>query len=100
MGAERTLYVRLIDGSECLAPVMAKQNPDGTFSLSANPEFDPADTATLFEFLPGDVVRVQRRSLSVDGPAPILVATELVSSTIEDRDYWAVLFCLAADAVV
>ena len=98
MNAERTLYVRLIDGVECLAPVMASQNPDGTFSISANPEFDPEDTATLFEFLPGDIVRAEPRAFSDSSPTPALVATELVCSTIEDRDYWAVVFCMASDA--
>jgi len=98
MGPEGTVYVRLIDGVECLAPVAARANPDGTFCLSANPEFDPSDTGTLFEFLPGDVVRVETRVLSASDRTAA-VAAELVRSSAEDRDYWTVLFYVASGAV-
>jgi hypothetical protein len=99
MATESTIYVRLIDGVECFAPVAARENPDGTFCLSANPEFDAEDTGTLFEFLPGDVVRVETRLLSASDRTPAPVAVELVSSSSENRDYWTVLFCIASGAI-
>lgn len=96
MDAEHTIYVRLIDGTDCLAPLAARENPDGTFCLSANPDFDTDDASTLYEFLPGDVIRVESRMLADAGCQ--LVATELVRSSMEDRNYWAVLFCIASRA--
>src|SRR4051794_5247098 len=76
------VYVRLIDGSTCLAPVPARQESDHTYLLLPNSDFDPNDSSTLFEFLPGDRIRVESG-----------VAVELLSSSFEDRDYGP--FCSA-----
>ena len=47
-------------------------------------EFDPDDTGTLLEFLPGDRVRVEGE-----------YAVEMISTTAKDREYWALLFRIA-----
>jgi len=97
MAAHCAIYVRLIEGTDCLVPVGARENTDGTFCVTAVPDFDAADSSTLFEFLPGDVVRVKLRALAPDRGL-VRVATELVRSGAEDRDYWAVLFSIASGA--
>jgi hypothetical protein len=93
MRDDATVYVRMIEGSTCLVPVNAQRRHDGLYLLGANSDFDPEDTATLLEFLPGDVVRVALRQEPGGAPA-IAIATHLVSSQVPDRDYWAVLFAL------
>jgi hypothetical protein len=93
------LYVRLIEGSVCLVPVVASENPDGTFHIQENPEFDPEDTSRLFEFFPGDDVRAEPCASPTRGAqASGLVAKELVRSSAADRDYWTVLFAVASGA--
>ena len=92
------LYVRMVDGTTCYSPQPANQNPDGTYRLLDNDEFDPKDTSTLLEFIPGDDVRAVGTTLQDAGP--VLLANELVRSRIPDRDYWAVVFALAWDDTV
>jgi len=96
MGAEQTLYVRLIDGTDCYVPVESRANPDGTILVTANPEFDPEDTSTLPEFLPGDTVRAEIRAPFTPVQTPVLIAAQLVHTSADDRDYWSVLFALAS----
>lgn len=98
MRPEHTLHVRLIDGTDCFVAVESCANSDGTFLISANPEFDPEDTSTVPEFLPGDTVRAETRAPFTHGQAPVLIATELVRTSADDRDYWSVLFALASGA--
>ena len=99
MGNACTVYVRLVEGTEVMVPVAARENEDGTVSLLANAEFDPEDSSTLFEFLPGDEVRAKSATLLVDGkPESVRVASELVRSSAQDREYWHVLFSVAFGA--
>lgn len=97
MSETQMLHVRLIEGSTCLAPVVARENLDGTFRLQENPDFDPEDTSTLFEFLPGDDVRAESCTLETIQGAKVsgLLAKELVRSSADDRGYWTVLFAIA-----
>jgi len=95
MSPQCRLYVRMIEGSDCFVPTNARRNADGTFHLLDSREFDPEDTSLLLEFLPGDDVRADPRKFR-DKPEPVLVATELVRSSFEDRDYWRVLFTVTA----
>jgi hypothetical protein len=93
MGDEEEIYVRMLDALVTYAPVSACKNRDDTYHILHTPDFDVEDTATLLEFVPGDDVRVVRRQLS--GRGSRLIATELVRSSAEDRDYWRVLFDVA-----
>jgi hypothetical protein len=95
MTETQMLHVRLIEGSICIAPVAARENLDGTFRIQENPDFDPEDTSTLFEFLPGDDVRAERCALKTFQGGKVLVAKELVRSSVDDRDCWTVLFAIA-----
>jgi hypothetical protein len=88
---EAPVYVRMVEGTSCFRTVDARRNLDGTFHLLGNPDFDPGDAYTLLEFLPGDDVRVKPRSFRSKS-SPVLLATELVRSSVEDRNYWRVLF--------
>ena len=94
-----TVYVRMVDGATCFAPVPAVTNPDGTLRLLDNSEFDPEDTATLLEFIPGDVVKTEVRPVGSEA-SEVLLAIKLVGSTAADRDYWAVLFALAHELAI
>ena len=96
MADERAVLVRFVDGSSGMAPFAARENRDGSFLLLPTPEFDPEDTSRLFEFLSGDVIlttaAAQREG---DESEPLPIATELVGSSMLDRDYWWALFNLA-----
>jgi hypothetical protein len=99
MNPEDKVYVRMVEGTNFRAPAPARKDPDGTFQLLDNEEFDPEDTSTLLEFLPGDVVRATTQTFNED-LGPRLVATDLVRSSLEDGDYWRVLFYVIMDESV
>ena len=94
MGSECKVYVRSVDGTTCYIPLDASPLPDGSYHIHSTLEFDAEDTSTLLEFFPDDDVRATTRALS-DDLSPVLLAVELVRSSREDRDYWAVLFSIA-----
>ena len=92
------VYVRFVDGTVGMVPLAVRENEDGTVTLLANAEFDPEDSSTLFEFLPGDAVRTKSTAVLADGkPESVRVATELVRSSAHDRGYWYVLFSVASE---
>jgi hypothetical protein len=91
---EAELYVRMVDAILCYTPVAAREHDDGTFHIIDSVDFDPEDTSTLLEFLPGDDVRATARNLG-ERFGLRLVATELVRTSVEERDYWRVLFLVA-----
>ena len=55
-GGHHTIYVRFLDGADAFYPAKAKKLKDETYKIETIDEFDPEDTATLFEFIPGDIV--------------------------------------------
>jgi len=93
--SSHSLYVRMVDGTSCAAPLPARDNSDGTFHLLGNSDFDAENTVTLLEFIPGDDVKAELRALGPESHQ-VLLAIKLVRSSAADRDYWAVLFSLAA----
>jgi len=80
-----------------MAPFPARKNEDGTVTILANDDFDPEDSSTLFEFLPGDEVRTKSMTLPTGSAKPksIRVATDLTRWSARDREYWYVLFSAA-----
>ena len=96
MNPEDKLYVRMLEAIPFFAPAPARKNPDGTFQLLDNENFDREDTTTLLEYLPGDVVRATTQTFNED-LGPRLVAADLVRSSLEDGDYWRVLFYVVMD---
>ena len=59
MNRQCIVYVRFVEGTIGLAPLPACEDEGGTVTLLASAEFDPDDTSTLFEFIPGDEVRTE-----------------------------------------
>lgn len=98
-GGAGMLYVRMVDGTSCFAPLPAKQNPDGTFHMLDNDEFHPDDASTVLEFIPGDDVEVAVRTFDREGRRDFL-AIKLVRSSAPDRDYCAVLFYVSEGEAV
>ncbi|MGE5621300.1 MAG: hypothetical protein ACM3U0_01870 [archaeon] len=55
-----TIYVRFIDGVNVKIPVQAEQVSDDIYQLLPNEEFEYENSTCLFEFGPGDIVRVMK----------------------------------------
>jgi hypothetical protein len=66
------IYIHAIEGTEYHAPVNAVRLPSGDYQIAEDNYFDFEDFTLLPEFIPEDVVKVERRG-------PDLYATELVS---------------------
>ena len=76
-GQEETMervYISALEGVEYHAPVNAVRLPSGRYQVAEDDYFDFEDSTLLPEFIPGDVVKVERRGTD-------LYATELVSSS-------------------
>ena len=95
MNTER-IFIKLIDGTECWIPVSTRQIDHYQFVILDDPAFDNLDTTLLFEFYPGDTIKIGQQTLS-DGTTG-LVAKELISASIRpDRKYWGFMFLAAVD---
>jgi len=64
--------VRLIE-ARTLVPVVSCANPDGTFLVSANPEFDPNTPTRFLSFFPRRGSCGDPRT-ATQGQAPMLIA--------------------------
>jgi hypothetical protein len=60
------IYIHLIDGTEAWIPVDAEQLRDNLFSIKPFDEFDPEDTTSIPQFIPGDVVTRKRTERNGD----------------------------------
>ena len=78
----RDICVTMIEGSVCMVEVKAKKVAAGQYEITECPEFDAEDTSLLLEYLPGDVVQVERDT------AIALLSTQQT----EERAYWRFLF--------
>jgi hypothetical protein len=65
-----TIYIRLLDeGTEVFRPTKADDLGDGVFKVLPSPDYNPQDEK--WEFVPGTLVRCEKRKLEGD---EILVA--------------------------
>jgi hypothetical protein len=85
MKSKKTIYVRLLDGTEARAPVDGSFLDDGTFKIESNPFLDKEDETSIWEFLPGDTVTVQTDTTGIS-------ATGLVHSQTSNRDVYSLIF--------
>lgn len=79
--SNKKVYVRAIDGIFFDLPMPVRHLGGDKYLILDTNEFDPDDSASLFEFLPGDTVRIKEE-----------YAVEMISTTAKDREYWALLF--------
>lgn len=85
---ERTIYIRLLEGTETLVPVTAISLDDNLFKIKENKYLDlKEDISSIWEFFPTDVVKCTKR----DGN---FVAFELVESTFSDRKIYQLIFLI------
>lgn len=82
MSTETSVWVRMIEGTWCWVPVPAVRVQDEQHLLLPTDLFDPDDSSTLLEYLPGDLVRLSTERLATSGVMP----------NTPERAYWAVLF--------
>lgn len=67
-----TVYVQLLDeGTHVFRPTLAERLANGTYRLQPTADYDPTDEH--WEFLPGQVVRCERKRLH-DGEHLVVVA--------------------------
>lgn len=81
----KTIYVRLLDGTEAFVPVPAIVRGGGIFEITENPLLDPDDFTAIWEYFPGDSVLCERRN-------DMLLAVRLVSSTVSNRHVYDLVF--------
>lgn len=82
------IFVRLLEGTEAYVPCYGNVLENGLVEITRNDYLDLEDDATsIWEFLPGDIVRYETH----DG---CLWAKELISSTVENRRVYELVFLL------
>ena len=69
------IYISAIEGVESHAPVNAKRLTSGDYQIAEDGYFDFTDFTLLPEFIPGDIVSVERRGKE-------LFATKLISPSL------------------
>lgn len=69
MVTETEIYIKLLEGGSVLVPVKARQITDEIFLITKNDFWDDEDFSSIWEFFPGDLVRVIKKDdhLEADG---------------------------------
>ncbi len=78
-------YIRMWDGIEVWVPHQVHEIAAGEYRILDSDIFGPKATTCLLQFVPGDIVRLVTR-------LGHHYATELVSSSRTDREYWSLLY--------
>ena len=92
------IYIKIVEGTQAWVLINAQQIQDDNFEILADSEFDDLDSSRLFEFYPGDIVKLEHHTFSngIGGK----VAKNLISlSTSPDRKYWELMFLAAVDRI-
>ena len=90
------IYVQMIDGTIGQIPINARQIIDDQYEILKDPEFESIDSNVLFEFYPGDIVKLGQHKFSNGTNGQI--AKELIRySTQPDRKYWEFMFLATID---
>ncbi len=82
----RTVFVRLIDGTDTWIPVKSKPIQSNQFELLSNSEFEDADPMCLFEFYPGDIVETEQHLFS-DSRVELIAKRLIQAYPFKDREY-------------
>lgn len=82
---DNEIYIRLIDGTECLVPVKAALIEPNLFKITDNQYIDFEDATSIWEFFPDDVVECEFTN-------DIWIARKLVESSIPDRELYQLIF--------
>lgn len=93
------IYVRLLEGTETFVPINAKHIDENLYEIVHNKYLQLEDDATsIWEFLPGDVVRCIKKkdvfSPLKESNNTILLATELISSTFPNRKLYKLIYMI------
>lgn len=92
MGTQiKNIYVKLLDGTEALAPCRAVLLQKNIFRITDIESFDPEDPTTIWEFLPNDVVECEPYN-------DYLLATRLVESNFPNRRIYELIFKIVTNA--
>ena len=76
----------MIDGTESWVPINAKLINNDQFEIIENPEFTDLDTNELYEFLPGDIVKLENHVFQ-DGKSEKVARTLISKGQWTDRNY-------------
>lgn len=79
------IYVELIDGVKCYAPVKARKINNRKYEIVENDIYDFDDINTIWKFYLGDLVICEERE-------GLLYAIELVSSSLSNRDLYSLCY--------
>ena len=88
MNKLKTIYVRLIDGTESKVPCKGVLLDKVNYKITENQSLDiEGDATSIWEFFPGDVVECEQRDFG-------LLASRLISSSFPDRKIHQLIFLL------
>ncbi|HEY0655281.1 MAG TPA: hypothetical protein VGD65_19240 [Chryseosolibacter sp.] len=92
-----TIYVALIEAMKSFVPVGARRTGENSFLIVESKLYDPDDNSSLFEFIPGDTVEVQRqfRKNHMGLNEEVLVATRLLNSKVQGRNLYTLMFLIS-----
>lgn len=86
---ETEIYIKLLDGTSVLVPVKAQQIDDEKYLIKKNDYWDDEDFTAIWEFFPGDLVRVTKKD-------DLLIADCLIeySTSISKRKLKELMFLI------
>ena len=85
------VYVRLIDGMTAWVPTNAHKLDDNKYLIMPDGEFDENDPINLCEFIPGDIVALDKQTFQ-DGTTGLVCRQLIKPSNRPDKKYFDFLF--------
>jgi len=92
------IYIKIIEGTQAWVLINAQQIQDDNFEILADSEFDDLDSSRLFEFYPGDIVKLGHQTFS-NGTHGRVAKNLILLSTGPDRKYWEFMFLAVIDRI-
>jgi hypothetical protein len=85
------VYVQHIDGATVWVPTNAHKLDDNKYLILADNEFDEKDTSNLCEFIPGDIVALDKNTFQ-NGITGLVCRQLIKPSNRADKKYFDFLF--------
>jgi hypothetical protein len=85
------VYVRLIDGATAWVPTNAHKLDENQYLILPDEEFDENDPINLCEFIPGDIVALDKQTFQ-DGTRGLVCRQLIKPSNRPDKKYFDLLF--------
>jgi len=92
------IQIKLIDGTETWIPAMAKEITLDKYVILHSGIFENLDNTELFEFYPGDIVKLNIKDFS-DGSSSYIASELLQAGNFPDRNYREFMFLILVSRV-